>query len=644
MRLQSSRALRVRVVAVTAALGAAVVLVGLTPAASQAVARTQSGARCTIVGTAGSNVINGTARNDVICGLGGNDRINGRGGNDIVDGGAGNDSIAGSTGNDTLVGGPGRDTLDGGAGGDRVDGGPDNDVLRGSDGNDLISGGAGDERISAGTGNDRVSGGDGKDVITGEAGNDVVSGGAGADNLQGGSGSDRIYGGDGADREVGEDGNDTVSGDLGDDDLNGGAGVDAVDGGAGFNVCDVVTSPGDRQVRCAVDNARPVIGTVSAAQPTVDVSSADQQVKVLAHITDDTGVKRVEYGYGGFLVSGTPRDGVWAAYVNVPHGAAPGPRTVYIQVYDRVGRITDDTRSAGYTVVGSAADTQMPVITSVNLDSASYDVRTAARAVTTTVQMSDDLAGASSVYVCLAHAFPSGEPSFRQAGACEQMSMVSGSARNATWRASSTIARGAVGGTWNVEIRVADGSGNSSVEDRWFGPDGFASATEGYSSPQYRAIPHGAGAFTVLGSDPDTHPPSLGSVRLSTSQVDTRTGAVEVTADIVAADVEGISDVGLTIDGYPGSTTTPDYNDRITLVSGLRITRVSGSAQNGVWRATFTIAGGTPDGTYAIGVFLQDSAHLESWVAENSGTSDGNHLLTDALAPTGTHFVVANSP
>jgi len=65
---------------------------------------------CTIVGTAGDDILNGTAGNDVICGLGGDDVIVGRGGDDILRGGPGNDRLIGGLGADTYDGGPGDDT------------------------------------------------------------------------------------------------------------------------------------------------------------------------------------------------------------------------------------------------------------------------------------------------------------------------------------------------------------------------------------------------------------------------------------------------------------------------------------------------------------------------------------------------------
>lgn len=65
--------------------------------------------RCTIEGTAGTDVLRGTPGRDVICGLGGADLITGGAGNDTLLGGAGDDVLVGGTGKDRLVGGPGED-------------------------------------------------------------------------------------------------------------------------------------------------------------------------------------------------------------------------------------------------------------------------------------------------------------------------------------------------------------------------------------------------------------------------------------------------------------------------------------------------------------------------------------------------------
>ena len=93
-----------KLISLVAGIGAAVLAISFA-SPSQAVpkVKTSSGLTCTIVGTAGNNVINGTAKNDVICGLGGNDTIKGLGGNDVIDGGTGNDTVYGGDGNDSCL-------------------------------------------------------------------------------------------------------------------------------------------------------------------------------------------------------------------------------------------------------------------------------------------------------------------------------------------------------------------------------------------------------------------------------------------------------------------------------------------------------------------------------------------------------------
>jgi Ca2+-binding RTX toxin-like protein len=132
-------------------------------------------ARCTIVGTAGNDVLTGTAGRDVICGLGGNDRILA---------GAGNDVVYGGPGDDTVRGGAGRDLLDGGSGRDRLYAGTGDDVVQGRSGNDVLLGGSGRDRLFGGPGADIMFARDGQ--------RDLASGGPGADRVRGDRKRDRV--------------------------------------------------------------------------------------------------------------------------------------------------------------------------------------------------------------------------------------------------------------------------------------------------------------------------------------------------------------------------------------------------------------------------------------------------------------------
>ncbi|MFY0406528.1 calcium-binding protein [Solicola sp. PLA-1-18] len=528
----------------------------------------------------------------------------------------------------TIVGTTGRDVLKGTSRRDVICGRGGNDVINGRGGNDVIDGGAGKDKVTGGAGNDTLIGGPGRDRLAGSAGRDRLAGGSGGDTLAGGTGDDRA-----------------VDGGPGDDELSGGAGSDHVDGGPGFNLCDHPSAAGDRKVRCATDKSAPVVRELRLSRTSVDVSSAAQRIRVRVRLTDDTGVKRVQIGpTHPYLASGTARDGIWTAVVVVPRYIKPGARDIDISVTDRVGRHSSVSRFGAYTVRNTVVDRAMPVVRSLRLSASTVDVRKAGTSVTATVRVTDDLAGASYLALCPAHAYPTQTPSFRQAGACASMSRKSGSARDSVWKGRLEVPKGSTGGTWNVEVWIDDAAGNSG-NDFWFGPDGYAALREHgpITEPRHRALPGGAGRFTVRGAPHDTHAPVLTSLRMSPSTVDTSDGAKRVTVDLAGRDVEGITSVWLHVSGRPGRPEDQGSTDSIDIAWIDELTRVSGSARNGVWRATFVVPGGTPDGRYWIQASLQDRGYFESWVSGDSGWTTDNHVLTPALAPTGTHFVVANS-
>ncbi len=174
------------------------------------------GARATIVGTAGDDVLRGTSGDDVIVALAGDD---------VVHGGGGNDIICGNGGNDTLSGGLGFDIIHGGAGGDRLYAN-DEDERIDTDGAELY-GGAGRDLLLGSNLADVLKGQRGRDELRGYSGKDVLRGGKGDDHLVGGNGADDIDGGKGADDSRGAKGADHITAASG----------DSIRGGAGNDVC-----------------------------------------------------------------------------------------------------------------------------------------------------------------------------------------------------------------------------------------------------------------------------------------------------------------------------------------------------------------------------------------------------------------------
>lgn len=173
--------IRVRRMAATAALMAAVVAIPATSSGAQA---TCFGELITIVaqpgvptvgtngddvvlGTSGPDVINTLNGRDVVCARGGNDIVNGGRSRDRIDLGSGNDIGRGNDGNDFIRGGRGRDTIDGNRGTDELAGGPGRDTIKGGRHGDVIRGNSGNDTLLGNKAHDVLDGGPGTDTCNG---------------------------------------------------------------------------------------------------------------------------------------------------------------------------------------------------------------------------------------------------------------------------------------------------------------------------------------------------------------------------------------------------------------------------------------------------------------------------------------------
>jgi len=547
----------------------------LIPAPASAATYTSNGMPCTKVGTAAADRLVGTSGKDVLCGLGGNDTLLGYGGDDVLDGGYGDDALSGGTGNDTLLG---------------------------AVGNDRLLGEGGSDRLTAGAGNDRLYGGDGADSLAGQDG---------ADGLSGGTGADREFGGAGNDLLVGGSENDVLYGNDGNDDLSGEGGSDAIDGGPGTNWCTVES--GDTQNRCVYDTSTPTIGTTSASPAAVDVTYASKQVTLTAHVVDDTGIARVQFGSAGLgsLVSGTARDGTWRAVLTVARYSPAGEYGMIVDATDRVGRHVYVERSA-FTVADDNPDQALPVAVSATLSADTVDVRTAEGSLTITAHLTDDASGvlASGTYACL-H-FPRADGSYGQLP-CRHLTRYSGTNLDGYWRVTATVPQGSQGGDWNVSIWVTDAVHSGRANYYW-GPDVYRYLTGSCScvEPTYHELSRGR--FAVLGTS-DSYPPELVGLRVDRTSVDTLPSDQAVHVDVTARDAvgEGIASIGgyLAPEGGEGNG-----SPGIQPVDG-RL--VSGTAVDGVWRLTFTLPQGTPPGRYCLTqVWVQDKSHWRSWAPDCS--------------------------
>ena len=483
-------------------------------APADAAVYTSNGVRCTKVGTSAGNTLTGTSGRDVICGRGGNDVIRGFGGNDVLDGGSGNDRIDGGTGADTLLGGSGADTESGSTGADKVYGSTGADKLYGGDQNDYLSGG------------------DGNDYLAGDAGNDSATGGDDQDTLKGGTGADNLRGS------------------YGNDDLDGNSGADAINGGTGTNWCTV--DPADTsRTQCVYDQEPAAAVDYTLSRSTVDVTSSLQAVEISVHVTDDTGVRRVQIGGTGIfvgtpsLVSGTIRNGWWKATTYIQRYASPMSVSLLINMTDRVGRQSFQQFDDALTIIDRTPDTVLPAVVSLSRTSSTgtfpIDVTSTGRSVTVKAHVTDNLSGVELINACI---YAPSDDGYLQVGWCPGMELYSGTERDGWYRATMDIPAHSVGGDWNALVIVTD-KAHPSSEERWLGPDLYR-VWSAECDDLYRQLPGVDARFAVDGAN-NSAAPALVSMTASPTSVDTLPGPATVTVGVHATDAadEGVTQVGL---------------------------------------------------------------------------------------------------
>jgi hypothetical protein len=554
-------------------------VLGVLSAPPASAAETSTGVRCTIVGTAGDDLLVGTPSRDVICGRGGDDVIRSGAGNDLVDAGAGGDVVRAGSGDDRVLAATGADDVAGGTG------------------SDTITGGGGADDIQGDAGSDAIAGGGGQDDLSGEGGADDVSGGAGDDTLEGGGSGDDL------------------DGQGGDDDLSGDAGADDLDGGVGTNIC--IVDAADESVRCKYDEQPPVAAETVIDPATVDVSAGDADVTVRVHATDDTGVEDVQVQLASsdgdvyvdvpplMLTTGGQRDGWWQTTATVPRWTRPASLTPTVIVRDRLDRSQYDTSSpARLQVLDDNPDTTGPRLElRAPLNPDPIDVRTEGADVEVSVRGTDALSGVGRVDLCLSRP---GDLGYEATICREDVPRTSGTARDGVWTTVLRIPRGAPSGQWNVWTTADDRGHNSS---RWLGPDAYRGWVEhrwccGSTNP----FPDGAGALTVIGAEDHTAA-WTDDVTVTPTEVDTLPADATTHVRVRAQDAagEGVTQVTSVLVSDSTLATAPQF-DQVDL------TLTSGDLVDGIWEGDLVLPQGTPPGTYHVLTFVTDIEHSTGFI------------------------------
>ncbi|MEY4310393.1 MAG: hypothetical protein RLZ71_319 [Actinomycetota bacterium] len=528
----------------------------------------------------------GTSANNVITGTAKNDVICGLGGNDTIKGLGGNDVVDAGTGNDTVYGGDGNDTIYGGDGSDKLLGDTGNDSFFGEAGNDALTGGDGNDNLRGGDGNDSVTGDGGNDISTGGAGNDTLNGGLGSDTLSGEVGDDRLLGGDGVDNLSGNDGVDTLTGDAGNDRESGGSGDDVLNGGSGD---DAILGDGGNDSETGGDGNDAISG-------------GDGNDKLYGDGGSDT--LRGEAGNDG-MIGGAGSDNLAGA------NAEPEPTERNLCEKDLLDVVT-------YCGFDNAA----PWIVSATLSRTSVDSSLAAQNVTVTLHVTDELMGVQNVGCSLlfegARASTTPQPATR----------TSGDAIDGIYTCNVTIPVGGSTGRWGLNLDTRDRAGNMGMANQ---------GTEGKWHSNLPEIMDQLPAHWIEQTGVgDIQSPRITNPVYSKTQIDTSAGPDSFYLDVtITDDFSGVKTVNC----------APRHNSVENMDITITVTKVSGTATNGVWRCSVTLPQNSGNGRWYLAVHAEDNAGKHYSINGKPGTDsmwlvdDTSELMVQPPLDLGVNFI-----
>lgn len=223
------------------------------------------------------------------------------------------------------------------------------------------------------------------------------------------------------------------------------------------------------------DVAAPVVGSVTATPSTLDLSSGAREITVRARITDETGseVPYVTARARDYLVSvdlvdmelssGTVQDGWWTGTITLPAAAPNG--TWILEVVaprDLSGNSMGEHNTTAVTaeVVGSSrTDYSAPVVQDASVSPAAWDLMNGHGRITVTADISDATGTQDATVYSSSEADGTEIPfSFHTS-----LHLVSGTAKDGTWRGQFTIPEGAPVGNYTIDLLTKDHLGNGDI-------------------------------------------------------------------------------------------------------------------------------------------------------------------------------------
>ena len=345
-----------------------------------------------------------------------------------------------------------------------------------------------------------------------------------------------------------------------------------------------------------VDSALPMVGSVTYAPATADVSIESVAVKISVGAIDDTGVTSVTGRFynadgssyrsmGSFSpspVSGDNRGGIYESTTTIParvEGREVFPR---ITLRDSVGNsVTYGTASdpfpggasPGLQIINSGVEDQPPVLTSVTVTPATVDISAGDQEVTVRLEATDDF---SEVELA---SFSAGVPGGFFGGVLGSSSLISPGVFEKTF----TVKQFSNPGDYSVSVTVRDETNRSA---RYGGTD--------------LPLPDGSTSIVsvVNTGDVDIESPQINRLKLLPTSVDVTDSEQEVVIEIDATDDVGVKSVGVVVYD-PTSEFDPFLFD-------IPMTQISGDALSGSYEGRFTVPAQTSAGQWILEAFISD--------------------------------------
>jgi hypothetical protein len=346
----------------------------------------------------------------------------------------------------------------------------------------------------------------------------------------------------------------------------------------------------------ADDDSAPQVVGFSLSPKTVDTSLGEQTVTVTATVTDaGSGVQSVSVTLSAGTqsrfswlarVSGDASSGTYSTVVTLPWGSAAGTWHAMLDLSDQTGNsrvmywdVLDAAFGAGSAEITNAAsfcDVAGPKVTGFALSPHTVNTDSYGAELDVTATITDDWAGVSMAMGVLR------SPSGKGVGAA--LTRVAGDELSGTYTGSIPLPAGSEGGTWKLEFSLLDALGNDAT-----------------ISPADLDALSGAGSAEVLNTSVkwDSVPPQVTGVDITPCQVDTASSPQSATVTVSATDdSSGVARIEIAL--------VPGISSQVVLCSGL--TRISGTANDGVYQGTVSLPAGAKEGIWTPSVVLTDGS------------------------------------